>query len=374
MYPALAVLQALRNKQAHPAGEASREEMRILWVGGSGGMEADLVKRAGVPFEAIPAAGLHGVGSRALPGNLAQLARGLRAASRLLRQVQPDVLFFTGGFVAAPVALAARLTGGIRRPRVALYTPDIEPGLALRGLAWFADRIAVTADASRGYYRNASRVVVTGYPTRPELGRWGREQARAALGLSADAPMLLVFGGSKGARSINRALIAALPDLLAEMQVVHLSGQLDWAEVEQARQRLEGSLPAEIAARYHAYPYLHEEMGAAFAAADLALSRAGASSLGEFPSFGLPAILVPYPHAWRYQKVNAMHLVSHGAAELLPDEKLQVELAARVRALLGDPQKLVAMRAAMRRLARPDAAEAIAAQIVALGAAAGGGA
>jgi UDP-N-acetylglucosamine--N-acetylmuramyl-(pentapeptide) pyrophosphoryl-undecaprenol N-acetylglucosamine transferase len=333
-------------------------------------MEADLVKRAGVPFEAIPAAGLHGVGVRALPGNLAQLARGLRAAGRLLRQFQPDVLFFTGGFVAAPVAVAARLTPAARRPRSVVYTPDIEPGLALQSLSWFADRIAVTTEVSRAYYRRPQRVVVTGYPTRPDLGQWQRPQARKALGLTDDLPVLLVFGGSKGARSINRALIASLPELLPEMQIVHLSGQLDWDEARQAKDALSQRLGEDMASRYHAYLYLHEAMGAALAAADLALSRAGASSLGEFPLFSLPAILVPYPYAWRYQKVNAMHLVSRGAAELLPDEQLSAGLVERVKALLGEPQKLREMSAAMRRLACPDAAEKIAAQILSLGGAA----
>ncbi len=132
--------------------------------------------------------------------------------------------------------------------------------------------------------------------------------------MSDQLPILLVFGGSTGARSINRALLAVLPELLKEMQIIHVSGKLDWAEVEAARGQLSGlsGEQADLAQRYRAYPYLHAEMGAALAAADLALSRAGASSLGEFPQAGLPAILVPYPYAWRYQKVNASYLAAAG--------------------------------------------------------------
>src|SRR5512141_1640290 len=133
VYPALAVLQALSAK--HPGVET-------LWVGGEGGMEAELVKRAGIPFTSIPAAGLHGVGLRTLPRNLLQLARGTAAARRILSDFHPDVLFFTGGFVAGPLAFAAHT-----RPRSAggavptlVYVPDIEPGMALRSLAQFADR------------------------------------------------------------------------------------------------------------------------------------------------------------------------------------------------------------------------------------------
>ena len=118
--------------------------------------------------------------------------------------------------------------------------------------------------------------------------------------------------------------------------------------------------------RYHAYPYLHEEMGAALAAADLVISRAGASTLGEYPLFGLPAILVPYPHAWRYQKVNADYLVQRGAAILLEDGRLHDQILPTVNALLNDPQKRTTMRAAMQRLSHPQAAAEIGRQLLAL--------
>src|SRR5207249_1822513 len=138
-------------------------------------------------------------------------------------------------------------------------------------------RIALTVDDSRQYFAGqAGKVVVTGYPTRPGLEAVSRAEARAALGLEAERPVLLVTGGSRGARSINRAVFMALPDWLKDYQVVHLTGQLDWQEAEQAR----AALPAELKARYHAYPFLHE-MGQALAAADLVVSRAGASALGE---------------------------------------------------------------------------------------------
>jgi UDP-N-acetylglucosamine--N-acetylmuramyl-(pentapeptide) pyrophosphoryl-undecaprenol N-acetylglucosamine transferase len=261
---------------------AKDADHQVLWVGGEGGMEAELVMQAKISFDTIPAAGVHGVGLCALPGNLLRLARGFLAARKLLRRFRPDVMFFTGGYVAVPMALA-----GLRIPSV-LYVPDIEPGLALKTLARFADRIALTTEDSRAFFPG-HRVVVTGYPTRDELLSWDRAEAQQILDLQPDLPTLLVFGGSKGARSINRALFPALPDLLAEMQIVHVSGTLNWPEVEEICQ----GLTDQQLQRYHAYPYLHAEMGAAFQAADLVLSRAGASSLGEFPIFGLPAILVP---------------------------------------------------------------------------------
>jgi UDP-N-acetylglucosamine--N-acetylmuramyl-(pentapeptide) pyrophosphoryl-undecaprenol N-acetylglucosamine transferase len=367
VYPALAVLQALMNDDGmQPVSnqQLSSHTGDLLWIGGVGGMEEQLVKQAGVPFKAVTAAGVHGVGLRALPGNLSQLARGFLAARRILRRFRPDVLFFTGGYVAAPVAAAARLPGrGYARPRSLLYIPDIEPGLALKSLARFADRIAVTAEETSAYLRGHPSLVVTGYPTRSELGQWSKSQACAALGLSADFPILLIFGGSKGARSINHALWANLPALLDEMQVVHITGQLDWQDVQQIQEQLQVSHPHEIFSRYHPYPFLHREMGAALACADIALCRSGASTMGELPIFGLPAILVPYPHAWRYQQLNAQHLAQRGAAVIVQDADLPAQILPQVRQLMGDARMRAQMSAAMQSLAQPDAAEKIAGQL-----------
>ena len=321
----------------------------MLWVGGEGGIEADLVQKAGLPYVAIPAAGVHGVGLRALPRNLARLARGYFAARRIIKEFKPQVLLFTGGYIAVPMALAGRSVPSL------LYVPDIEPGLALQALSQLASTIAVTTETSLVHIPKRKRVVITGYPTRPELGSWNHENGCAHLHLDSQRPVLLATGGSKGARSINRALVAALPQLLPTIQVIHISGQTDWAEIESAAR----SLPAELAAHYHAMPYLHE-MGAALAAADLVVSRSGASSLGEYPLFGLPAVLVPYPYAWRYQKTNAGYLVGKGAALLLEDGALPNQLTATIQSLFNDPARLDSMRAAMRSLARPQAAQDLA--------------
>jgi UDP-N-acetylglucosamine:LPS N-acetylglucosamine transferase len=313
-------------------------------------MEADLVTRAGFNFITVPAAGVHGVGWKTLPGNLVRLVRGYGAARALLRQFQPDALFFTGGYVAGPVALA-----GSKIP-TAIFVPDIEPGLALKLLARLSDRITVTAEDSRPYFSHKERVVVTGYPVRSDLSKWEKTEAYQVFGFSADWPTLLLTGGSLGALSLNQALSAALPELLQEMQIVHLTGVRTWEQFKD----LAATLPPALAARYRAYPYLHAEMGAAFSIADLVVSRAGASSLGEYPHFGIPAILVPYPHAWRYQKVNADYLTRHGAALTLADELLSGQLAPLVLDLIRDSGRRTAMQQAMRSLAQPEAASEIA--------------
>ncbi len=344
VYPALAVHGALTAKVA---------DVETLWVGGEGGMEESLVKRQRIPYRSIPAAGVHGVGLWRLPRNLVQLSRGVLAARRILNDFQPDVLFFTGGYVAVPVALAGRAIPTL------LYVPDIEPGMALKSLARFADVITVTTEESQKFFKK--RVYETGYPLRPDLALWDRQTAHQHLDIRGDRPVLLVFGGSKGAHSINLVVLHQLRALLVKCEIVHISGEADWQIVREAR----AELPADLADRYHILPYLHE-MGAALASADLVVSRAGASSLGEYPLFALPAILVPYPYAWRYQKVNADYLTRRGAAIIRQDQNLTEELPATLNVLLENPNKLKAMRAAMFELSHPRAAEKIANALIQL--------
>ncbi|MBI2333111.1 MAG: UDP-N-acetylglucosamine--N-acetylmuramyl-(pentapeptide) pyrophosphoryl-undecaprenol N-acetylglucosamine transferase, partial [Chloroflexi bacterium] len=174
-------------------------------------------------------------------------------------------------------------------------------------------------------------------------------------------PTLLVTGGSKGARSINMAILNHLNELLEMTQLIHLTGSLDFQTAEQRAEKL----PADKKRRYHIMPYLHE-MGAALSATDLVLSRSGASSIGEYPFFGLPAVLTPYPYAWQYQKVNADYLAERNAAVILQDELLNDKLLPIIKDLLTNGHKRDAMRAAMKNLSMPNAAEAIASQLVKL--------
>lgn len=344
VYPALAV---------HSALAARMSNLDTLWMGSEGGMEESLVKRQGIQFQAIPAAGVHGVGLTALPRNLVKIMRGVIAARRTLNEFKPDVMFFTGGYVAVPVALAGRSIPSL------LYVPDIEPGMALKSLSGMADVIAVTTKESQKFFNK--KIYETGYPLREDLTRWDRQTAAQHLDISAQLPVLLVFGGSKGAHTLNQAVLNNLHALLEKFEIIHISGAPDWQMVQHAREQLS----EQFAARYHALQYLHE-MGAALAAADLVVSRAGASSLGEYPLFGLPAILVPYPHAWRYQKVNADYLTRRGAAIMLEDHRLSDELLPTLNVLMENPNKLKAMRAAMFELSHPRAAEKIASALIGL--------
>ena len=352
VYPGLAVIQALVADRGgrHPGGPVAE----ILYVGGEGGVEERLVRRAGIRFVGVPAGGVHGLDAWRVIKNLAKSFEGALAAYRLGRRERPAALFVTGGYASVPVALAA---WALRIP-ILVYLPDIEPGLAVRLAARLAARVAVTVVDSEICFP-ARKVVVTGYPVRAEFRGLDRVRARAALGLSPDEPVVMVLGGSRGAHSINEALGGVLEEALELSEIVHVSGDMDWLSVAERRQRLPGPLKD----RYHAYPYLHEEMGPALAAADLAVCRAGASTLGELPFFGLPAVLVPYPHAWRYQQVNADWLVERGAAVRLEDERLEDDLLPTLRCLTRDRKALARMAGRMRSLARPDAAARLAGEL-----------
>ncbi len=351
IYPALAAVSELRQR-----GVADED---ILWIGAKGEMEETLVPKAGLRLETIPAGPIVGVPLPTRARNAARLARGFGAALGHMRRFRPDALFMTGGYVAAPVAAAARLRG----VPIVVYLPDVEPGSTIRAVMPLARRVACTTDGSRAFVPE-HKMVVTGYPVRPEIRaarRLSRADALARFDLRPGRPTLFVFGGSRGARAINRALMGVLPDLLAEAQVIHVSGTLTWPEVEANA----ATLPAELRAFYRPYAYLHDEMGPAFRAADLVVARAGASMLGECPAFGLPSVLVPLTFAWRYQKVNADYLAERGAAIQLTDETLPEALLPTVRALLFAPDRLAGMAAAAAALDRPDAAADLARLILA---------
>jgi UDP-N-acetylglucosamine--N-acetylmuramyl-(pentapeptide) pyrophosphoryl-undecaprenol N-acetylglucosamine transferase len=318
------------------------------------------VERAGLTFEAIAALGLRGKNPFASAQGLWALSQGYRQSRQIIRRFRPDALFVTGGYVCVPVTLAARQAGA----PVIIYLPDIEPGLAIKFLARFANKVAVTAPEAQQFFK-PGLTVVTGYPVReeffsPSFEGGSRGEARRQLGLRDDLPVLMVFGGSRGARSINEAVTQQLEALLQVGQVVHVTGVLDESTVLARRAELSPAAQT----RYHVSAYLYDEMATALLTADLVVSRAGASVLGEFPAAGLPAILVPYPYAGAHQKANAAYLARHGAAIVINDADLKRRLRDTVLDLLANPQKLEAMRRASRNLAMPEAAAHLAQEIL----------
>jgi UDP-N-acetylglucosamine--N-acetylmuramyl-(pentapeptide) pyrophosphoryl-undecaprenol N-acetylglucosamine transferase len=334
-----------------PNADHSPVEWR--YIGERGGIEEGLAGRAGLPFNVVETGQIRGQAPWKMARNLMRILAGARQCAAVMAEFRPDVAFITGGYVTAPVALAARQCG----VPLLIYLPDLTPGLAIRLTARLAATVAVSFPEVAGYF--GAKAVVTGYPVRQELLETSKPAGRQALGLAADVPVVMALGGSRGAASINRALVAALDQLLPRCQIIHISGEHDWASVAGVRD----TLPPALAERYHAYPYLHEEMAAALAAADLVIARAGAATLGEFPALGLPSILVPYPYAGQHQQANAEYLADRGAALILRDSDLAAQLAPTVLQLLGNTGTLTGMAQAATVLARPHAAAQLAAEL-----------
>lgn len=361
MYPALAAIDNL--KAVFRSSRCYEDDGLILhWVGTPGGMEEVPVRQARISMEIVQASGIVGKGITARVSGVLRLVWGTLQALGIVRRFRPDIVFVTGGYSAVPVAMAAWL---LRVP-IMVYLPDIEPGLAVRCVARLACRILVTVEESR-YFFQKEKVRVTGYPVRPEIMAAANVRSHVALnnfGLLADRLTILAVGGSHGARSINMALLDAVPQLVGEVgaQIIHVTGESDWQVVQERRATLDTAMQE----HYHIFRYLSQDMGLALRAADLVVSRAGASSLGEYPAFGLPAILVPYPHAWRYQQVNADKLARHGAAMRLDDEDLGVQLAGSICDLLSDSERLSNMQAQARSLAVLDAGQRLASEFFSL--------
>jgi UDP-N-acetylglucosamine--N-acetylmuramyl-(pentapeptide) pyrophosphoryl-undecaprenol N-acetylglucosamine transferase len=349
---------------------ARASSAQLLWVGSTGGMEQALVERAGIPFRGISTGQLRAVNPLKLLRNASRMVAGMRQSLDVIDRFRPDVCFVTGGYVCGPVVAACAL----RKVPVLIYLPDVTPGYAIRSLSTLAQRVAVTLPEVAKHFGGLApqgKAVVTGYPVRQELldAAADRPAARRALaellqwpqlaGELAALPLLLVWGGSQGARAINRATWGAVTELLPHAAVLHVVGERDWP----LHQEWAAANPVAAAwrDRYHPLAYLHEAMPIALGAADLTVARAGASSLGEFPAAGLPAVLAPY--AGVNQMDNAQALAGRGAAVIVRDEELAAKLAPTVLDILGHPDKLQSMRSAMRSLARPQAAQAIADQI-----------
>jgi UDP-N-acetylglucosamine--N-acetylmuramyl-(pentapeptide) pyrophosphoryl-undecaprenol N-acetylglucosamine transferase len=330
--PALAVADALRAEGA-----------RVVFVGGERA-ERTLVPAAGYELKTIAVEGL----SRSNPLKAARAAAkavaAVGVAARILRDVRPDAVMGGGGYVAGPVGLAAV---ALRRPLV-LTEADSHLGLSNRLLAPFARRVCLAFPIEG---RTGDRYVVTGRPVPPPATDVAA--ARARFGLTDGERCVLVFGGSLGARSINEAAVAAFAG--APYRVLHAAGARDYAAL---RERM----PAD---GYDLREYI-DGFGEALLACDLAVARAG-GSIFEVAAHGRPAMLVPYPHATAdHQTANARWMADGGAAVVVADAELTPErLRAEVDGLLGDPARLQAMGRASAALARPDAAQRIAAELLA---------
>ncbi len=331
------------------------ELCEVAYVGAPEGLEARLASEAGIMFMGIPARGFdRGSPVSMVPAAFTTLASVGRCLALLHRQ-RPHVVVGFGGYVSLPLGLAAAMTG---IPLV-LHEQNTRPGLANRVLSRWARVVCVTQPESIALLAVPERALVTGNPVRATVASADRASGRAALKLKKNDVVLLVFGGSRGARHINTAILDLYSRLMdvPKVKVVHIAGR---DEAEAVRTRL-AEVSGGKSPRWKVYDYL-DNMGDALAAADLVVCRAGATTIAELTVLGRPAVLVPYPFATDdHQTANAASLAAAGAASVIRDAELdEPAFADELLRLLGDEAARERMAAAASTLARPTAACAIA--------------
>ena len=329
--PALAVAEAL-----------TRRGVRVTFAGAQRA-EATLVPAAGYELDRFAVRGFPRRLGLDLVRALGTAAGSVPASVRILRRRQPDVVLGGGGYVAGPMALAARL---LRIPAI-LLEADAHLGVANRLASPWAARVLLAFPIEG---RGGPRYRVVGRPIPSRSQATDAREARARFGLPPHGPVVLVFGGSLGAAALNEAALAAFAD--AGPAVLHLCGDAHHAVLSGRVARPD----------YVLLPFT-DDFGAALAAADLIVARAG-GSVWEVAAAAKPALLVPYPHATAdHQTKNAAFFAERGGAVVVAQEEL--DLAAQVGELLDDPERLRAMGEAMRTLARPDAADVVAEEVIA---------
>jgi UDP-N-acetylglucosamine--N-acetylmuramyl-(pentapeptide) pyrophosphoryl-undecaprenol N-acetylglucosamine transferase len=349
--PAIATARAI---------ERLRPGTTCAFAGRSASLEERLVTAAGYAFHEIDAVPLPRRATAELFRVAPRLLAAVRAARTLLSDSGAGVVVSFGGYVALPISLAAR-----GRVPLVLHEQNSRPGLANRIASRSATHVAVTFPSSADRLASRNRVRITGNPVQQRLRDLDvtarRAAARERLGLEASRSTVLVLGGSQGARSINLAVSGAADAWRAlGLQVLHLAGPRGYDEAVE-HWRAAGVDPDGDSAPVRVVPFL-DDMADAYAAADLAVSRAGATTIAELSVLGIPAVLVPYPHATAdHQHGNAEALVRAGAAVMLDDADLSPDLvAATVATLVSEPWRLGTMAAAARAWSRPEAAEALA--------------
>lgn len=347
IYPALTIARAI----------AAMEETEFLYVGSRRGLENTLIPKENIPFVTLDVRGLERKISVRNLLTLGKTVAGLVAAKKIIRKFNPHVVIGTGGFVCGPVLLAACLSG---IPTL-IQEQNVIPGVTNTILSHFVSRIALGYEAAATRFHTKSKLVYTGNPVRREVLTVTKEEGRRILGLDARRFTLVAAGGSRGARSINTAMIMVHEYFknMDDIQIIHVTGEDEYARVAAALPGIDAD------GRYGRgswiVPYLYT-MPAALAAADLAVYRAGAVGLAELTVRGVPAILIPYPYAAEdHQRYNAQNLVMHGAAKMILDKMLNgKELLEEIVRLKEDKAALAAMAAAGRALGKPQAAHDIA--------------
>lgn len=352
IYPALTVAEAIREQA--PGAE-------FLYCGTEHGLEADVVPKAGYRFASIAAGGMVGLGVAAKVRGALRTARGVAQAMGVIRRYKPQVVIGSGGYVSGPVLLAARLVGC---PCVVVEM-DVFPGTTNRLAARWAKAVFVPHPVARQYFPAGTNLVVTGVPVRNVFSHLNREEGRQAFGFAPADQVVLVMAGSGGAQAVHDAMVGAAPALLRRpgLRLLHVTGNRYYDKVVAAYRAAGVDLDKPGSPRLERY--LHN-MPEAYAAADVAVVRAGAITLAEVAAAGVPAVVIPSPNvSHNHQEYNARVLEQAGAARMLLERDLTADrLQDTLSGLLDDPDRRASMAEAGRRNVRPEAAADIAQHIL----------
>mgnify|MGYP000210641308 CR=1 FL=1 len=336
VFPAIAVAEELIRRG---------DDNEVLFVGTGRGLEARVIPKAGYRLQTIDVAGLMGKGFMGVLTGLKKIPGSIIRSRAVIREFKPDVVMGVGGYVSGPVVITAHFMG----IRTAVAEQNAVPGMTNNILGRFADRIFVSFEETSEWFP-VRRVLYTGNPVRSGFARpAGKKKPDDGVFT------LLIFGGSQGASSINRSVIAALPyleDLKESLVIIHQAGMNDRDEVEEAY--LRRGLNAKVVDFIDDMPAVYEE-------ADLLICRAGATSIAEITAMGKASLLIPYPYATgNHQVLNARALVKKGAAEMLEEKDCTGEsLAMHIRDMYRDPTRRQSMEVASKDMGNPDAAGVI---------------
>lgn len=347
IFPALSIADACKR----------RLDAEILFVGAEGRMEMQRVPAAGYNIEGLPVAGFNRKNLLKNVGVLMKLYKSLKLARKIIRDFKPDIAVGVGGYASGPTLKAAQKAG---IPTL-IQEQNSYAGVTNRLLGGKADAVCVAYDGMERFFP-ANTIVPTGNPVRKGVlkSEISQESARRHFSLESELPTLLVVGGSLGALTINESMEKAVKTLLENgIQIIWQTGQSQGGEDYWRKKVMEGQLLGDLGKRLVIRSFI-PDMGAAYAAATLVVSRAGAGTISELELLGKPCILVPSPNvAEDHQTRNADALARRGAAVLLPDAVCRERLLPEVESLISDPERLHAMSEAIRRLAMPDSDEKI---------------
>ncbi len=332
-------------------------------------MEASVAAAHGLAFEAIRAGKLRRYSDvskiRSMTDiktislnvrDVTRLARGLRKSLSILRSFKPDIIFCKGGYVSLPVGLAAAL---LKIPYV-IHESDLRAGLSNRTLAKWATKVAVGFPVKNYHDLPKEKLVYTGSPIRSELLTTDQKKSKKHFGLSTDKPVVLVTGGGLGSQSLNDVVVTALPKLLEDYQIMHITGEKD---IEHVRIRLRAFSKQDLA-DYHVFSFLREDMPKALVAADIVITRAGATTLAEVAALAKPTIVIPHP-SLTDQAINAKTFARAGAVRTIPQTGLTPAILLRELHRISDsPKEQELLCKAITGFAKTDAAAELADLII----------